>query len=204
MDFNILIAFFGLAVAVFAVMPKHKKLDLKLRLTRLDLGLLGTALLVLVYILYLPVLQELQLDFDLGHWLWGFNIEIFINTVLLVSAIYLALRLKTTKISRANIHKANDLFEQLLFDKKYDELVELLDRHIEAVIRVQASDSFRNRVSKWLSPGFNLDEYLSGNVESVGTVSKVTAWIANKLKHEDEKSENAEVLFYFVFSKMTS
>lgn len=30
MDFNGLIAFLGLAVAVFAVTPKHKKLDLRL------------------------------------------------------------------------------------------------------------------------------------------------------------------------------
>ena len=159
MDFNGLVAFLGLTVAIFAVMPKHKKLDLRLRLNQFDLFLLTVAFLSLAYFMYLPVLQKLELAIDLGPWLWGFNLQIFTNTVLLVSVLYLALRLKTTKISKSNIQKANELFEQLLFDRKYGELVELLDRHIEAIIKVQASVSLRNRVSKWLSSGFDFEKY---------------------------------------------
>jgi len=199
MDFNGLIAFLGLAVAVFAVTPKHKKLDLRLRLNKFDLLLFIGAFLSLAYFLYLPVLRELKLTLDLGPWLWGFNLEIFTNTVLLVSVLYLALRLKTTKVSRSNIQKANELFEQLLFDRKYDELVELLDRHIEAIIRVQASDSLRNRFSKWLSPGFDIENYLSGNAESQSVFSKPKTWIAEKLEHEDSKNEIAAVLLLRLF-----
>jgi hypothetical protein len=199
MDFNGLITFLGLAVAVFAVLPKYRKLDLRIRLNRIDLGLLASVLLTLIYILYLPVLRELQLDFDLGPWLWGFNREIFTNTVLLLSVIYFAVRLKATKLSRANIVKANDLFEQLLFDRKYDELVELLDRHIDAIIRVQSSDSIRNELSKPLSPGLNLERFFSGNVEPEGRLSKFKSELAEKLTHEDQPSEVAEVLLLRLF-----
>lgn len=200
MDFNGLVAFLGLTVAIFAVMPKHKKLDLRLRLNQFDLFLLTVAFLSLAYFMYLPVLQKLELAIDLGPWLWGFNLQIFTNTVLLVSVLYLALRLKTTKISKSNIQKANELFEQLLFDRKYDELVELLDRHIEAIIKVQASVSLRNRVSKWLSSGFDFEKYLSGDEEPQGVLSKFRTWIAEKLEHEDINCEIAEVLLVRLFN----
>jgi hypothetical protein len=68
LDFNGLIAFLGLAVAIFAVLPKYKKLDLRLRLNRIDLILLLFGLIALLYIYYLPVLRVLQIDFDLGPW----------------------------------------------------------------------------------------------------------------------------------------
>ncbi|WP_339726090.1 hypothetical protein [uncultured Paraglaciecola sp.] len=199
MDFNGLIAFLGLAVAVFTVMPKYKKLDLRLRLNRIDLGLLGSGFLVLLYLLYLPVLRELQLDFDLGPWLWGFNQEIFTNSVLVLLVVYFAIRLKTTKISRGNIDKANDLFEQLLFDKKYDELVELLDRHVEAIIRVQASDSIRNTLSKLLLPSLDVDQLFSRNTEPESKLFKLKSKLAMTLAHEDECCEVAEVLLLRLF-----
>jgi hypothetical protein len=199
LDFNGLIAFLGLAVAIFAVLPKYKKLDLRLRLNRIDLILLLFGLIALLYIYYLPVLRVLQIDFDLGPWKWGFNQEIFTNTILLLLVTFLAIRLKTTKITKKNISKVNDLFEQLLFDKKYDELVELLDRHINAIVKVQASKSLRNILAMRLSPHLGIEALLSGEKESKDVFTSVRSILAKKIAHNDESCEIAEVLLLRLF-----
>lgn len=130
MDFSILLAILGLGVAVISLLKPQTKLSISFKMNWLDNSVIAFSLLFVHYIAFAPILKELDLLLPLGHWRWGFDEKSATYLVFLLLTAFIVIRLKIAKVNLKNITKFSDLVERLLFEKKYDEVVHLLDNHL--------------------------------------------------------------------------
>lgn len=172
MDPNGLLTILGIAVAVFAIIPRESRLDISLRISRVDLILVFLSLFLVHYIVYFPVLNELGLALDLGHWKWGFNEKNTTYLILLFLAIYIFLRARVAKVTRSNIRGFNDLFECLLFEGKYGELAFLTEKHLRDIINIQKNYCLRNKVALMLRPSNKFARFMNDGVIKDGFLKK--------------------------------
>lgn len=193
MDPSGILTILGLAVAVYAIIPREKRLDLGLRISRFDWFVVCVIFLIIHYIIYFPVLKELGVALDLGYWKYGFNEKNTVYLIFLGLGAFIVLRATTAKVKRSNISTANELFEELLLEKKYGELALLAERHISNIARVKRGTSFRNYLAAEIRPLSYFDIHF-GN-KSPGTIekyfSKQLEWFSSIIEKDDGKSEIA-------------
>lgn len=73
MGADTLLTLLGLIIAAYAVLPVERQLDLKLRLKAFDLFVAGSAVFLILYIQFYPILSSLRVVPQLGSWKWGFD-----------------------------------------------------------------------------------------------------------------------------------
>lgn len=193
MDPSGIFTILGLAVAVYALIPREKRLDLGLRISTSDWLVIGSTLFVVHYIIYFPILEEIGLVFDLGPWRYGFNEKNTIYLIFLGLGAFIIFRAKTAKFKRSNIGSVNELFEELLLEKKYGELALLTEKHIREILKIKNSNSFRNQLAIKTRPPSYCDIHL-GN-KKLGYLDKkfprLLQWISERLGKEDVAPEMA-------------
>jgi len=91
---------FGLAAAVYALLPSERRLDLRLRLHTVDWLVLGTAILLVHYILFFPVLAAVGVAPHLGPWRWGFTTASASYLTLLGATFFVATRAFRATLTR--------------------------------------------------------------------------------------------------------
>jgi hypothetical protein len=138
----------GLAAAVYALLPAERKLDLHLRLGAVDRLILLAALLLVVF---LTVLAAVGVAPHWGPWRWGITPARASYLALLAAAIFVTIRVSRT-LSRSAIPRFRDLLEKLLHQRRYADLIFLLDRHLETLCRAYTNDYLRPRVRAKLDP----------------------------------------------------
>src|SRR3954471_2465356 len=104
-----LLTFFGLIAAAYALIPPERKLQIRTRLSALDWVILGTALLVVHYITFFPVLDHLGVAPHLGPWRYGFTPDLASYMVLLAGGAVVAIRGATGRVKRTRLPE----FQQL-------------------------------------------------------------------------------------------
>ena len=72
----------GLIVAVYTFLPIERRLNLRLRIRRLDIIVIAAAFALVHYIKFFPVFAALGVP-SLGPWRWGFDPDIASYLVLL-------------------------------------------------------------------------------------------------------------------------
>ena len=147
-----LLTMLGLVVAAFAIIPKERLLDLRLRITMLDWVFITSSFILVHYIIYFPVLNEFGLVLNLGPWRWGFSEENTIYLIFLCLTVYLFISFITAKVTRKNIKGFCELFEGQILERKYGELSFLLQRHLNDIIKIKNHVGFRNSVAMKLRP----------------------------------------------------
>lgn len=194
MDPSGILTILGLVVAVFAIIPRERRLDLSIRISNLDWLIIVATLILVHYIIYFSVLKELGLAFELGSWRYGFNEENTIYLIFLGLGIFLIFRAKVSKITRSNIDSANDLFEQLLLEEKYGELTILTERHINYISKIYKSDSYLNQIANKIRPTESFSMYLGNQKPSYldSFLPKQRVWISSLIERGDDKKEIAE------------
>lgn len=136
MDFSILLAILGLGVAVISLLKPQTKLSISFKMNWLDKSVIAFSLLFVHYIAFAPILKEFNLLLPLGHWRWGFDEKSATYLIFLLLTAFIVIRLKIAKVNLKNITKFSDLVERLLFEKKYDEVVHLLDNHLTSLFKL--------------------------------------------------------------------
>ena len=193
MDPSGILTILGLAVAVYAIIPREKRLDLGLRISKFDWFIVCATFALIHYIIYFPVLKELGIALDLGYWQYGFNEKNTVYLIFLGLGAFIILRAATAKVKRSNISTTNELFEELLLENKYGELALLTDRHIRNITKVKKSSSFRNHLASKIRPLTYFDIHF-GN-KSPGFLDKhfqkQLEWISSRIEKDDGKSEIA-------------
>jgi hypothetical protein len=184
----------GLVVAVIAVIPRERRLDLSIRISRLDYLIIAAALILVHYIIYFPVLRKLGAGLDLGDWRYGFNEANTTYLIFLSLGIFLILRAKISKVTRSNINSANDLFEQLLLEKKYGELAILADKHIADISAISKSENVSNIIAKKIRPAQDFEIHLGIKKPSYFDkyLARQRVWISNLIEHNDDEKEIAD------------
>ncbi|MFT6754534.1 MAG: hypothetical protein ACJA2O_004742 [Candidatus Azotimanducaceae bacterium] len=147
-----IITVIGLAVAIYAIVPREQRLDLSLRISKLDRIIILICFFVIHYIIFYPTLDQFGLAYNLGSWKYGFNQENTIYLIFLFLGIFLFHRAKNAKVSRSNIQQMSELMEEQLSEGKYADLAILVENHVENIAKIQKTPTFRNRLSDKISP----------------------------------------------------
>lgn len=135
-DTTNLLTILGLIAAVWALISPTSKLRLRFCITWVDWIVGGAIFFLIHYLVFAPTLESIGLYYSLGPWRWGFNSSSAIYLLLLVAVIYFFWRTKSPKLARKKIRIFRELIENLLFTKRYDELVLLVEPQLPMLINL--------------------------------------------------------------------
>ncbi|MFU8886623.1 MAG: hypothetical protein ACNA8O_14345 [Cyanobacteriota bacterium] len=141
MGADTLLTLLGLLIAAYAVLPVERQLDLKLRLKSVDWLVAGTALFLVLYIQFYPVLSSLRIAPYLGRWRWGFDKENASLLIVLGSFIFIFLRAQRARVQASSIKTFRTLIERLISEGKYSSGLFLLEQHLEALFRIYIGEN---------------------------------------------------------------
>lgn len=127
----------GLLIAVFAILPPHRRLDLRVRFSRFDWFVFWFALGLLHYIVFYPVIDRLGFAAPLGPWRWGFQPETASYAVVLGATAFLWVRASLAQLRSRTLPMFDQLSGRLLFQGAYSDLLPLLERHLKRLVRFQ-------------------------------------------------------------------
>ena len=126
----------ALLLAVFAVLPPERRLDLRLRLRPLDWFIGVSALTLILYIQFYPILSGIGIAPNLGPWRWGFDAENASLLIALLATAFIWLRERKATVGTSTVRILNDLVERLLVEGHFSEVLPLFERHHEALVRL--------------------------------------------------------------------
>jgi hypothetical protein len=177
-----LLAFFGLVLAVWAIVPSDRLSELRIRLSWLDWSIAIVSILILHYILYFPVFDSLGLAPELGPWRWGFTPETASYAVIAVAAALLVIRAFVAKLKIDRVAELRRLIEELLFSGRYAEAIFLFEKHLDRLVRFHRMDYLSARLRSKLLP--STYEYLGDEgrrlmEQSLGSKRFLLAMIPN-------------------------
>ena len=128
---TILIAFVGLLATIYAVLPRERRLELRLRLTAFDA--------VIAIVTFLLILDCEFYSFVLSHPFWGVALAWPANKcpkdmttsaatdlILLLGGAVVAARMRLRRLSRRNIRKFRKLLDELYWAGGYEEIFNFL------------------------------------------------------------------------------
>jgi len=147
-----LITILSFAVAIYALLPLERALDLKVKFAWYDFAVVLAALLVVLYILYLPVLEDQGWALELGRWRWGFDASLTTFSIIFVSAAWVVLRLHFGGLRRKRIDAFSRLATGLLQQRKNGELAEMLKRYLPQLMKIYNNQYVVIRLRNWLAP----------------------------------------------------
>jgi len=157
---TILIAFVGLLATIYAVLPRERRLELRLRLTAFDA--------VIAVVTFLLILDCEFYSFVLSHPFWGVALAWPANKcpkdmttsaatdlILLLGGAVVAARMRLRRLSRRNIRKFRKLLDELYWAGGYEEIFNFLERHGEMLFRLGTSDFALARLRRWFRPSLS-------------------------------------------------
>jgi len=153
---DLLIAAIGLLVAVWAVLPRERRLDLELRFGLFDAALIATSVVAIGYL-------DLYSFFKAHHWTRGLptwtvglvpaQVE---HLVLILLLLIVGLRGRFAWLSARKISRFRALTDELLWSESYYELLVLFQTHIKRFFKIYHGDFWSRRLrARWL-PDFSL------------------------------------------------
>lgn len=147
-----LLTIIGLIVAVYAILPKERLLDLRLRLNWIDWVAILLSVILLHYITFYPIFKSLNIAPDLGTWRWGFNPENISYLIILLTALFVWLHSRRARVRRSSILKFRELTERLLMEGKYSDLLFLLELHHNSLFKIYNLDFPISHIRNRLDP----------------------------------------------------
>lgn len=150
-DTSALLTMLGLIAAVWALVPSTARLSFRLSLSWLDWVVVWGMVLVIHGFFFEPVIRALGFP-NLGPWRLGFEKSSFQYLLFLLIALFVYWRSRRTKLTRRNLNLFDDLTTSLLLAGKFDELGELLQRHLKSALALSKQRSLRSRIANWIKP----------------------------------------------------
>lgn len=194
----------GLIVAIYAIIPRESKLDLRVRISTADKIVVFISLIIVHYIMFYPILNNMGLKVNFGPWLWGFDQKNTTYLIFLFLSLYLYLKIKYARINSKNIDKFSELVEELIINKKFPEASVLIEKNIKSIEDIDGGVSFRNWLAKKINPQDELSYFLKDEEKSDSyfkeKYSVQIKLIADKIRKNDESKEIASALIIRVFN----
>lgn len=147
---ELIITVLALLVTVYAVIPRVRQLDLRLRIDWLDWVVITAGF---VFVLSL----EFR-DFRLAHgWALiakplptGITPKNLMYLALLAVTAFVALRIRFSRLTKRKIHRFRELVEELYWAGSYGELFTLVQRHLDELFRIYDSEFLFSRIRRTL------------------------------------------------------
>jgi len=115
-------------VAGFTLLSEEKRIDLKLRISKIDIFGLAIIFISILYMVYLPFLKEISLIIPLP-WLPGFDANLATFSFIFIIICYFLIKVNGTKLPKSRISSWSLQSEQLLRTHKFDQLSFLLNKY---------------------------------------------------------------------------
>lgn len=180
MEANIL-AVITILVAGYTLLSEERRIDLFLRISVLDKLLLFSALVVSLYVTFLPVLSHFNKTIPLP-WLWGLTPNLVIFSMILLVLLYLTFKLLNKRLPHSRIKSWNKISLQLLRQRKYKELSYLVDNYYNQFCFIHKDkwyDTLRSKLPNAHRDEFDSllkgKQYKSSFIRRVGT--KIIDWV---------------------------
>ena len=197
-----LITLISLVLAVYALLPRDRKLELQLKWTMLDRSVILLVLALLHYLVFFSVFQALGLAPDLGPYRWGFNSELTAYTALMFLGIWLGVRSAFGGLSAGRIGVFRKLAVEWLNQGRYSDLNTLLSRHWPQLMSIYHDNSLVGRWRRAWSPT-PLPVFFGD--EPIGKPSfpvRFKSWAGSFLpNHSEERREASEAVQWLLTSK---
>ena len=146
---DLLITVLALLVAVYAVVPRARQLDLKLRMGVLDWVVAGLGFLGIAYLEFYDFFSSRGWVFNKP---WPQGITPRNTTYLIMAAViaFIAARIRAARLTAGKIQQFRALVEELYWSESYGELLTLLQGHLKQLVQIYNSEFWRARVRNWL------------------------------------------------------
>lgn len=148
---ELLITVLTLGAAIYALVPRARQLDLQLRLGLLEWAIAILASTCVLYLQFNDFFSARGLVFH-RQWPTGITPQNSIYIVLIGAAVFLATRVRFTRLSRGKIKKFRKLIEELYWAGSYGELFTLLQDHVVGLFRISRSEFVWSRLREKLRP----------------------------------------------------
>lgn len=184
---TLLIAVVGLLATIYAVLPRERRLELRLRLTILDAGTAAIVFLLVLYCEFYPFIlshpvHRIAMAWPLQNWPEDLKPSDASDLILLLGIGITAIRMRIRRLSRGNIREFRRLLDELYWAGAYEEIFNFLERHGTALLRLSASDFAIARLRASLRP-FPLHNEWSEFLQQVeNEPGKETSGLSERLK----------------------
>jgi len=198
-----LIQIIALLAAVYALIPRAKRLELRIRFGSFSIMIGLLYIVITIFLLYYSVFQKTT-QF-LPEWtceeVFSPKDIIFFVTVFLT--VILGMYYKISKPSVGDIHRFQELMEEFLYSKNFSELISIIERHWNYFIQLENNSFPATKLRKTLT--LSLDECENKN-KLKKNLCKTNLFVRKKsnkivdliLKDYSPKSETAKELLRIV------
>ncbi len=142
---DLLITIVTLLVAIYAVIPRERQLDLRLRINPFDRVLVLTGSLAILYLEFYAFCSSRGWGFP-RSWPTGVTPRHAMYLVMLGVAIFLWVRIRFSHLTRGKIQQFRELVEQLYWSESFSELLTLVQEHLKELFRIHDSHFFLIRL----------------------------------------------------------
>jgi hypothetical protein len=161
---DLLITIASLLVAVYAIVPRDRQLDLGLRVGVTDWIVFGLGFLAACYLQFYEFFKARGLAISTRTYfprraLQGVNAQNAIYLVVLPMVLFFVIHVTTARLSRRKISRFRNLAEELFWSNEYSQLFALFQKHHTQLFRIYHRQFLLARLRRALAP----DPYLRIN-----------------------------------------
>lgn len=145
----------SLVIAVYALLPRYRQLEIRLTWTIFDWFLLIPATLVILYLHFFEVFAHLGWTPGFGLKERGLSTDRAAYVVAGVVTLYFLWRLKRRKLNRSSIFKFRELVDELISSQAWAELFALIKKRLSEVFILYKADVIWTKLRIALRPHGN-------------------------------------------------
>jgi hypothetical protein len=146
-----LLTVLSILLAAYSMQPEEKRLDLKIRISLVDIFFILALIVAILTVVYSPVILNAT-AMEPIPWRWGFNAELAAFSYLLVIIIFSAWKMRSCRIPSMNYRlwaKESDL---LLRGHKFSQLGYLLNKYHKQLFAVNNQDTWLLKLRMKIAP----------------------------------------------------
>jgi hypothetical protein len=204
---DLFIKVIGLLVAVYALFPRERRLDLQLRFGVLDAFIFLCGVASVVYLDLYSFLKVHGLALAPPRWTIGLTTTQVSNSILLLMFFIFLLRARFARLSRRYAARFQQLTNELLWTQSNRELVVLVEANLTELFKIYRDDGYLQRLKRQRTPRMSF-EYLHDLVDTgKGVPSERFLWkfldplIRRIPEHEREQAIASEALHRILSAK---
>lgn len=164
-----LITVAGLFVAVYAIIPRVRRLEISLSFGKFAWMILFISVISILYLQFYQTFRSLGLTPGLNLSRWSITTSNASFIILLLMSIVLYIYIKIKGLSRSNVTKFREFVFELSREKKYSELFSLIERNISQVERIYNGDYLLSNLREYFKKNSNDYLLLSDFIDSPNT-----------------------------------
>lgn len=155
MNLGSLITVVSLLVAVYAVVPRVRKLEFRLKFGLFGWLVVLAALGLILYLQFYQTFRAIGFTPSLNLARWKLTTENVSFLVLAFSASVIVFYLSLQRLSRSRIYKFREFVSELGREKRYAELFSLVERNLPSLARIYHADFALSRAREFLEKRSN-------------------------------------------------